>query len=220
MLRLGCRSKAAAARYHHRQYEKLGLNRIERRERFPGRVADPLYNPTCLCIVSLGAKNPTLKRVFSITAFIGFCISLLVHLTTFLGINPARHIPWVWGLHVGIFVVFIPMIFAQGLTPKKDFWPKMFARTPRWARYLTKAFFAYALINFALFFVLSEGGVPQERDGKYVLHNHGNVIRELSEAEYERQNAYVLRGFSGHWMVFYLMPSLFFWYRKEETDVS
>jgi hypothetical protein len=121
---------------------------------------------------------------------------------------------------LGIFVLFIPIVFAQGLTPKKDLSVKLFAGAPRWARYLTKAFFAYAVINFALFFVLSEGGVPEERDGKYVLHNHGNVIRELSEEEYERQNAYVLRGFSGHWMVFYLLPLLFFWYRTDETGVS
>lgn len=186
----------------------------------PGSVADSLYNPRCLSAVKLEAKNPTLKRAFSITAFIGFFTSLLVHLTTFLGINPARHIPWVWVLHLGIFVMFIPMFVAQGFTTKKDFRREIFALIPPWAGYLTKAFFAYALINFALFFFLSDGGVPQERDGKYVLHNHGDVIRELSEEDYERQNAYVLRGFSGHWMVFYLIPSLYFWYRKDETDGS
>jgi hypothetical protein len=121
----------------------------------------------------------------------------------------------VWVLHLGIFVVFIPMLFVQGLAPKKDFWNKIFAAMPRWARYTIKAFLAYAVINFALFFFLSKGGVPDERDGKYVLHNHGQVIRELSEHEYELQKAYVIRGFSGHWMIFYLLPALVFWYRDE-----
>ena len=36
-----------------------------------------------------------------------------------------------------------------------------------------------------------------------VLHNHGDVIRELTDEEYERHEAYVFRGFSGHWLVFY-----------------
>jgi hypothetical protein len=107
------------------------------------------------------------------------------------------------------------MLLAQGFTPKKDFWGKFFAPMPIWARYVVKAFFAYALINFALFFFLSKGGVPEVREGKYVLHNHGDVIRELSEDEYELQKAYVVRGFSGHWMVFYLIPALYFWYRKD-----
>jgi hypothetical protein len=67
---------------------------------------------------------------------------------------------------------------------------------------LTGAFAAYALVNFAVFIVLSEGGGPHERDGKYVLQEHGTVLRELSEAEYHQQRAYVVRGFSGHWMLF------------------
>jgi len=88
---------------------------------------------------------------------------------------------------------------------------------PRWARYTIKAFFAYAIINFALFFFLSRDGVPDVRDGKYVLHNHGQVVRELSENEYEWQKAYVIRGFSGHWMVFYLVSAIVFWYRGKSA---
>jgi hypothetical protein len=116
--------------------------------------------------------------------------------------------PFEWGLHLGIFVVFIPMAIYQRRNPGKDHWRTFDDAMPRWARYAVIGFFAYALINFALFFLLSEGGVPAVRDGKYVLHNHGKVIRELSEDEYELQKAYVLRGFSGHWMVFYLVPAL------------
>jgi len=59
--------------------------------------------------------------------------------------------------------------------------------------------------------------VPDVRDGKYVLHNHGQVIRELSENEYEWQKAYILRGFSGHWMAFYLVPAIVFWYRGKRA---
>jgi len=161
-----------------------------------------------------------MRRAFSIFAFTGFFISLIVHLTTFFGIDPAKHVPWVWVLHLGIFIVFIPMLFVQGLKRKKDFWPKFLASMPRLAQYTIKAFFVYAAINFALFFFLSKGGVPDVRDGKYVLHSHGNVIRELSEEEYEWQKAYVVRGFSGHWMIFYLVPALYFWYRRDESALS
>jgi hypothetical protein len=162
-----------------------------------------------------------MRKWFSLLAFAGFFASLLVHLTTFLGVDPSRYVPWIWGLHIGIFVVFIPMVVAQGRNRRKDYWQKVFAPMPLWARYLLRALFFYAIINFALFLFLSRGGVPDVRDGKYVLHNHGQVIRELSAEEYERQKAYVLRGFSGHWMVFYLLPALYFWYRKDEAgDLS
>ena len=112
------------------------------------------------------------------------------------------------------------MLLFQGLTARRVFWNKFFATMPTWARYAVKAFFAYALINFVLFIVLSKGGAAEERDGKYVLQNHGKVIRELSEEEYELQEAYVIRGFSGHWMIFYLVPALFFRYGKTEPEVS
>jgi len=156
---------------------------------------------------------------------IGFFLSLFVHLVTFFGIDPAKHVPWVWVLHLGIFVVFVPMVLMQGSSLRKDLWNDLFAAVPRWARYAIKGFFAYAVINFALFMFLSEGGVPGERDGQYVLRNHGQIIRELSESEYERQKAYVMRGFSGHWMVFYLMPVLVFWYwealpKKSDTGLG
>ena len=157
-----------------------------------------------------------MKRALSIVAFAGFFASLLVHLITFLGIDPSKHMPFVWGLHLGIFVVFIPMAIYQRRTRRNENWRASLDVTPRWAQYAVMAFLAYALINFALFFFLSEGGVPSVRDGKYVLHNHGKVVRELSEDEYELQKAYVLRGFSGHWMIFYLVPALFFSFRSPE----
>jgi hypothetical protein len=155
----------------------------------------------------------------SVVALLGFFASLIVHVTTFFGVDPSKHAPWVWALHFGIFVVFFPMVFAQRGT-KKEFWGKLNASLPRWGRYAVKALFAYALVNFALFLFLSKGGVPEESDGRYVLRNHGEIIRELSPEEYERQKAYVLRGFSGHWMVFYMVPALFFWYRKDEHPLS
>lgn len=161
-----------------------------------------------------------LRRAFCVFALVGFLSSLVVHLSTFFGIDPSKHVPSVWTLHLGIFVVFVPMLFLQRLGPKKDFWRKIFAPMPRWARYTIKAFFAYAIINFALFFYLSQGGVPDVRDGKYVLHNHGQVIRELSEDEYELQQAYVIRGFSGHWMIFYLVPALVFWYSGKSAHLE
>lgn len=157
-----------------------------------------------------------MKRVLAIIAFVGFFLSLMVHLTTFLGIDPSKRAPFVWGLHVGIFIVFIPMLIYQRSEPKGYNFGAFMASMPNLARYAIVGLFVYAVLNFALFFLLSEGGVPHERDGKYVLDNHGAVIRELSEEEYELQKAYIVRGFSGHWMVFYLVPALLLWPRREE----
>lgn len=160
-----------------------------------------------------------MRRALSIFAFIGFCLSLFVHLITFVGIDPAKHVPFVWVLHIGMFVGFVPMVFAQGFPPKNDFWKKLMSNLPRWQRYMVKGLFAYAAINFVLFLYLSQGGgVAEEKEGKYVLRNHGTVIRELSADEFEQQNAYIVRGFSGHWMVFYIVPAIFFSRGKDKHN--
>jgi hypothetical protein len=131
-------------------------------------------------------------------------VSLVVHASTFLGIDPMARWPGVMLIHLAIFPPFIAAIYyAQRVGGKKPgHQDRVFNSAPLGLRILTGLFSVYALVNFAAFVILSEGGVPHERDGKYFLHEHGTFLRELSEAEYHRKQAYVVRGFSGHWMLF------------------
>jgi hypothetical protein len=62
--------------------------------------------------------------------------------------------------------------------------------------------YVYAILNFFLF-MGSMPGVPTERDGKYILSNHGTVIKEISFEEYKYYQRKEAIGFSGHWMLFY-----------------
>src|SRR5260370_6600612 len=131
-------------------------------------------------------------------------VSLVVHTSTFLGIDPMVVWPGIMFIHIAIFPPFIAAIYYSERIGGKEQGrqDRLINSAPLWLRILTGLFFAYALVNFAVFKVLSEGGGPHERDGKYVLQEHGTVLRELSEAEYHQQRAYVVRGFSGHWMLF------------------
>jgi hypothetical protein len=130
--------------------------------------------------------------------------SIAAHLSTFFGIDPMDVVPGVMFIHVAIFPPFFAAILyarkaagtgkgAQGLVLKQ---------APRWLRLTTSIFFAYAFINFALFFFHTSGGSPEHRNGGYELRSHGRLIREITEQEYHLQRAYVVRGFSGHWMLF------------------
>jgi hypothetical protein len=131
-------------------------------------------------------------------------VSLVVHASTFLGIDPMERWPGVMLIHVAVFPPFIAAgIFASRTTGKQPRGQdRVFNSAPRWLRILTGVFFAYAFLNFAAFMILAEGGGPEERDGKYYLMSHGRVIREITEAEFHQQQAHVVRGFSGHWMLF------------------
>jgi hypothetical protein len=156
--------------------------------------------------------GPAVRARFRVCVLIGWCgfaatlliVSLVVHVSTFLGIDPMAKWPGVMFIHLAIFPPFIAAIYYAERTSRKgrEGQDKVFKSAPLWLRTLAGVFFAYALVNFAVFLILNEGGGPHERDGKYVLTSHGTVLRELSKAEYHRQQAYVVRGFSGHWMMF------------------
>ncbi|NJM54101.1 MAG: hypothetical protein HC846_12390 [Blastocatellia bacterium] len=161
------------------------------------------------------------RRFFAKVSLIGFGSSLFVHLIACLGLNVTDNFPFVWLLHLGIFVVFIPMeisiMLEKGNASDEGISYDLVSSIPRKSRYIAGFFFVYMLLNFILFFAQSYEGSPETKNGKYVLYSNGKasqryIIRELSEAEYNLRQAQILRGFSGHWMFFYLLPTLHFNY--------
>lgn len=143
-------------------------------------------------------------RLWSFSAGAVLLISMVVHGSTFLGNDPMEVIPGVMWITLLIFPLFIAALayvtkIGAARHIKID---KVIAYCPLWLRVMTGMFFVYALVNFAIVGVLSEGGGPHKRAGRFVLQSHGRIIRELTEEEYHQHRAYVVRGFSGHWMLF------------------
>jgi hypothetical protein len=99
--------------------------------------------------------------------------------------------PWgksVFLLHVGIFVVWIPLvIFANRTMPRgsRRNFEHLLAELPRWARFVLIGLLAYALLNFGYFLYCTR---------EYPRHGVPFFLQ--------------LRGFSGHWMMFYGMAAL------------
>lgn len=120
---------------------------------------------------------------FSALAGLGLVLSLAVHAASFAGI--ALFGGRAFALHVGIFVVWIPtVVIAQRNTrefKRKDFWKAALRGCPSWMKGLTYGSFAYAIVNFAYFFLTTAGGPKHSSP----------------------PDAAILRGFSGHWMAFY-----------------
>lgn len=148
---------------------------------------------------------------------LGLVVSLAIHLSTFLP-GCALETGQVWPLHICVFPLFfiaIRKLRNDGTLDKENsFVP---ADAPRWMRRMAAVFFVYAGVNFAMLFVHTRDGGPGMRDGKFVRQSHGRVISEITEAEYHQLQAYVARGFSGHWMLFYYAPMISFfafWRRR------
>ena len=152
-------------------------------------------------------------RIVGVLAAIGLAAAVTVHVLTFF---PDKAIvtsdsPLFFALHVGMFVVLAPLVLAQRklFGTARPGWREQLSVFPRWAQIVIKLAVAYAFVNFALF-LFTQGGTPEIRGGQFVLMDHGTFIRALSEQEYYLARSYVTRGFSGHWIVFYLMPMLYF----------
>lgn len=126
-------------------------------------------------------RDPLLRlaRIFMWIAAAGLIASAIVHVSSLLGL-PQPFGPAAWGLHIGIFVVWLPAILvAQKLTQgvkEKDYWKVVLRGCPSWMRRSFYLLFAYTAINF---FAGIAGG-PETDANKY-------------------------RIFSGHWMLFYFV---------------
>jgi hypothetical protein len=155
------------------------------------------------------------RRVLALTALAGLLGSLAVHLAALSGIDIAEQFPAVWMLHVGIFIVFVPYVFSSRKTMgSRPSWAQYRDLVPGSILWTGVGIFAYVFLNFALFMNATEGGNAALREGKYLLLQHGTLIRELTQAEYAAFKANEVRGFSGHWMLFYFMPFAYFGFSK------
>jgi hypothetical protein len=120
---------------------------------------------------------------FAALAGLGLALSIIFHVEALAGLQgPLGEYEWV--LHVGIFVVWLPaVIVSSQLTvdfKRRDFWKAALRGCPPWMRYMVNGFFAYAALNFIWFLA----SAPP--------HGGSGPMPPI-----------VVRGFSGHWMVFY-----------------
>jgi hypothetical protein len=117
-------------------------------------------------------------------ATIGLLLSLIAHLCALLSL-PQPLGEATWGLHIGIFVVWLPAVLVLTRLGRdfkqKDLWKAALRGCPKWMRWMTYGFFIYAFINIATFLMVAPlGQQPPGPDPPVVF-----------------------RGFSGHWMAFY-----------------
>jgi hypothetical protein len=176
-------------------------------------------------------------------------LSLIIHFSTY-GPLQIFTMDNVWVMHVAVLVVFGVMIFiAKKFKNEKkreqgqkyvDWFRDnlnsqlmgrnnlMINAIPGRLFFLGIVTVIYVFANFINCMIGMEFGGPHIENGQYLLKNHGNIIRVLSETEFIKMKAYELRLFSGHWLIFSYVPTLFFSYvypatlikRRQETELN
>jgi len=144
-------------------------------------------------------------------AFAGLLMSLWVHVSAVLGIDLMQAWPQLWGLHVGVFVVFLPFVLVcRRLFGRKPSLQVLRATWPTWLIVPGAVLLVYVAFNFALTMHTLVDGSAAVRDGQYVLQIHGHVVRAITASQYQAGKASEARLFSGHWLFFYFLPFAFF----------
>lgn len=77
--------------------------------------------------------------------------------------------------------------------------------------------FVYAFINFFVTFQYIANGIAEIINEKYVLNNHGEIT-EITKEIYGKQKIYEIRLFSGHWMLFSIIPMFYFYYNSIKNN--
>jgi hypothetical protein len=164
-----------------------------------------------------------MKKYLFYFALTGWTLGLIVHILSLADIDVTEKAPFVWLLHIGIFVVWLQVVLdfkkneelqeyqQSGMLNRMnpiEFFKIIFKETPTWMTIIAGAGFFYAFINFMLF-IASQNGTPDIKDGQFILHNHGELIKTLTEQEYHHYKANEVRGFSGHWILFYGIATAF-----------
>jgi hypothetical protein len=131
-----------------------------------------------------------MKKFLFYFAVTGWILGLIVHLLSIAEFDISDKVPFVWVLHIGIFVVWIPMVLSlrkneelntyqqSGVLNRVNpfgFFKIIFKQTPTWLIIIAIGGFFYAMLNFLLF------------------------MNSVQTNE--------LRGFSGHWIAFYGIAS-------------
>src|SRR5262245_11911762 len=114
-------------------------------------------------------------------AIAGLIASAVVHVSSLFGLAQPFGAA-AWGLHVGIFVVWLPAVLAAHRLSKgakrSEFWTATLRGCPPWVRRTFYGLFAYTFVNFFAGIALGPDSEPER-----------------------------FRIFSGHWMLFYFMAA-------------
>lgn len=176
------------------------------------------------------------RFIFYNIAFVLWGVAFIVHVLSVMGIAVQEYVPFVFVLHGGVFLVFFPAIIfsiidrggfdldnkitrRERARENRRAMFQLFKTVPKWLSVSVIIAFIYAMLNFFLFMSSQPGG-PEIKEGQYVLQNHGTIIKELTKEEYLFYLSNELRGFSGHWLLFYGAAALMLYPNKKTDNIK
>lgn len=166
--------------------------------------------------------TPTSRRVFAILSACGFTASVLTYIASFSATLENTIFQWWISLFLGLLVLIIPIFIREYSSSKSSlFFLKDFPQImPGWFIPCLVILLLNLIGHIAWFVVRGGLGVPSIEGGQYVLVDHGNILRVLTQAEYVFLNQAEARMFAAAMIVLYFVPMTYWAFRQTNSELS
>lgn len=154
-----------------------------------------------------------MKKIIFYLAFLGWISSYFIYLSTYAGIIINTY--WIWILHLLVIVAWIPIIINvkeivksadahfnthSGSLISFSLFKYLFHSTPTWFIALSVIGIFITIESF-ITLAFNYRGPMQILNGEYFLYGMNDSKTVISEGEFNRQQAFIVRGHAGHWLL-------------------
>jgi hypothetical protein len=147
-----------------------------------------------------------IRRFVAVLSGCGLAASAVVYVGSYVGTTMDSISRLAIVLHLGVFMLMLPMFAVEypGLVNRSFFWKGFKQGRPRWVVPGVNVLGVFFMLHFVLFLVQSHAAAPEIINGQYVLNNHGQIVKVLTQSEYSTLKGAELRIFATGWMFFLL----------------
>lgn len=123
---------------------------------------------------------------------------------------------WAFVLHIGVFVLWLPICVLDyaSMKDRSFFWKGFSQGKPKWVIPSIKLLGLFFALHFLLFLIETHAASPQINNGQYVLNNHGQILKVITQREYLHLKGAELRLFATGWMSFYFVSLAYWWFPR------
>ena len=160
--------------------------------------------------------NQTVRSALSVSDALAAAVAVLAYFSSFFGGTLDRLgllMLLLFGLFFGNCALLV--FFRPEDTPRAfDCWRSK--QWPPWAQWTAKLLTVILIGHFVAFWFLSGWGVPQIKEGIYVIAARGHVLREITESEFVMLKAAELRLLSALWIALFIPLTFDWWFSREQ----
>ena len=156
------------------------------------------------------------RRIFAVLSAFGLAASVVAYVGSYIGMSMESMFPWSFVLHVGVFILLLPM-YGIDYSVVKDrtfFWKGFAQGMPRSVVPGIRVLGLFFAVHFVLFLIRSHAAAPEIKNGEYVLNKHGQIVKVLTQSEYISLKGAELRLFATGWIFFYFVPTMYWWFPR------